>query len=159
MIHYPLSNSRQPNRFIIMGINSLKENLIDIIQTVCSVSPQEPETTDLIKLCIRISYAYLKYKISIGYHICENVKEQKKELSELAVDAIAELFERDNKGQFTQLKRYFNPIINDVQNTNHLFILLRKLVTQRTEQYLFQVYKQRNPEHGKLLASLKAQRG
>ena len=90
-----------------MSIDSLKENLTNIIQTVCSESPREPETSDLIKLCIRISYAYLKYKISIGYHICENVKEQKEELSELAVDSIAELFERNHKGQYIQLKRVY----------------------------------------------------
>ena len=88
-----------------------KFNLYDCIRNICTSIPSEIEMSHFIKLCIRYSLAYLNLKQNHGYRISETNLESLTEFENIAVDSIAELFQRNTTGEFLQLRKYFFPLL------------------------------------------------
>lgn len=136
--------------------SSLKEiSLNNIIHEICHSVPDESEMIGFIKICIRISYGYLRYKESRGYRIRESSHLSESRLEEMAVDAIAELFERNALGEYVQLRRYFLTYLKENRAEEDWIVLLRRLLISRTEQALFRIFRERDPEYAKILRGIK----
>jgi len=134
----------------------LKEvSLENMIHQICQSVPKESEMLNFIKICIRLSYGYLRYKESRGYRIRESSKLSESKLEDVAIDAIAELFERNTYGEYVQLRRYFYPYIRENHTEEEWIVLLRRLITSRTQQALFRIFKERDPESAKIIRGIK----
>ena len=46
-----------------------------------------------------------------GYRISENPLESQAELEKISIDVLAELFSRNDSGEFIQLRNYFQPLL------------------------------------------------
>ncbi len=139
-----------------MQLSLLKKiDLKACIHRICQSIPEEREMIEFIKICIRLSYGYLRYKESRGYRIRESAESPESNLEDIAVDAIADLFERNGAGEYIQLRRYFIPYFDQDPIDEEWLILLRRLVTTRTEQALHRVFKERDPETAKILRGIK----
>ncbi|MFO7889574.1 MAG: hypothetical protein R6V04_04470 [bacterium] len=129
--------------------------LPDLISMVCNSVPSEPEINPLVRLCIRLSLGYLRLKEHSGYHIREHNFATDQELEDLAADSVADLFRRSSTGHYIRLQQYFTPRLNNCQTNEDCFLLLRKLVMSRTDQALFRIFRNRDPEGAKLIRSIK----
>jgi hypothetical protein len=135
---------------------SLKIDLLGIIPKICDCTLSEKGTVPLIRLCIRLSFAQLRFMESKGYRIRESRSAGDDDLEHLATDSIAELFERNETGEFVQLRRYFTPHLKTVSSEEEWLVLLRRLVISRTRQSLTRIFRERDPEGARILRNLKA---
>jgi len=139
-----------------MTLSFLKNiNLPELIRIICDSAPTEPEILPLVRLCIRLSLGYLRLKEHSGYYIREHNSATDQELEDLAADSVADLFRRSSTGHYIRLQHYFTPRLKNCQTTKDCFLLLRKLVMSRTDQALFRIFKNRDPEGAKLIRSIK----
>ena len=122
---------------------------------ICSSIPSEGEMKEFIHLCMRISYSYLTYKISRGYAVLDRGNGSVMDLEDIAVDAVADLFERNEHGEYVQLKRYFIPRFNKERDEDELLLLVRKLVTSSCEQHLSALFRQRDPVTANILRRIR----
>lgn len=75
--------------------------------------------------------------------------------SDIAFDAIADLFREDDDGILVQIKAYFESIDWEKSEDEELAIHLRRLVFMRTNQGLFRMYQEVDPGLGKILRNTK----
>jgi len=132
-------------------------NLFKLIQKICNGEYTPHELTEFINLSQKIAISYLKYLELNGRNIRARKSEGINELEDVAIDCIAGLFMRNEKGEFVQLTRYFGKIIEtDVPLTDaHLMSLLRRLVVKKTKQELSRIFKERDPESAKIIRNIK----
>lgn len=74
---------------------------------------------------------------------------------DLAFDAVAELFQRDEAGRFMQLEAYFESYPPATTGDEDLLIALRRLVYSRTNHALFRMYRDVDPVLFKILRNVK----
>lgn len=74
---------------------------------------------------------------------------------DLAIDCIADTFQRDERGHFTTLETYFNTF--DWQNTSEddLTISLRRLIFSKVNEGLFRSYRAEDPNLAKIIRNIK----
>ncbi len=138
-----------------MKFNIKNFELKKCIICICEGIVPENESK-FIQLCLRFSYGTLMYLKTAGYHVEDEKLKSCNELENLAVDTIAELFERNTKGQYVQIRKYFqNHPVHDLSE-NQCIHLLRSLVTNRTRQALYRIFRERDPEGAKINDALKA---
>lgn len=130
-------------------------NLSQTIPCICRGIPTESEIRPFIRICVHLAMGYLKYKSSIGYRITQSKVDTESELEDIAVDAIADLFERNDQGEFVQISRFFQPYLDEKRSEAEWMILLRRLITSRTDQALFRIFRERDPETAKLFRGIK----
>ena len=126
-----------------------------IIEKICKSIPSERELIFFIDICVRLSKSYLRYKEFKGYKICETVTDKAVELENLAVDSIGELFERNSEREYIQLRKYFIPYLQSVSSNDEWLILLRRLITSKTEQALFRIFRERDPQTARVIKDIK----
>lgn len=81
---------------------------------------------------------------------------EKEEISikELAVDSIAELFIKDDNGDFNTLLTSFNNWQPAIKTEEEAIYFLNKIVSARVEQNIFKILKEEDPFFSKLLDSI-----
>lgn len=79
--------------------------ILHILTRVCDNQSSHTETNFLVELTRNYAYTYLRYRYkTLGkVLLAEDVT-----LNELAIDAIAPLFEKDDSGCFIKIKTAFN---------------------------------------------------
>jgi hypothetical protein len=75
--------------------------------------------------------------------------------SDLAYDCIAELFQRDDKGELIRMSAYFKSINVEACTEEELILFLRRLVFSSVNQGLARIYGNFDPHLGKILRNLK----
>lgn len=121
------------------------------VQSVLSESPHRNAVQTLYGECHRFALAYLRCKRR-GHYLKERIGLS---LEDLAVDCIADLFERDEDGRFVQLSEYFNsagwPNLSEEAAT----IALRRLVFSKVSDGLFRRHREADPQVAKIIRNLK----
>jgi len=99
-----------------------------------------------------VALAYLKYKIKNGDRYILSYYDR---LEDLAWDCIADLFERDEDGHFSQLETYFiNVEINEIHEGD-LVSLTRRLIFSKVNDGLFRNHKNFDRSLSKIIRNLK----
>jgi hypothetical protein len=91
---------------------------------------------------------------SKGYRIRERGYDET-ELEELAGDCIADLFGRNERGEFVDLRRYFGKHAKRTGSDEEWLVLLRKLVWNRVRQRLSRIFRERDPESAGLVRAVR----
>ncbi len=133
---------------------SMKKSLQVLIKSICSSDPLEYEVYDFVCRCVRISMATLHAFEINGYRIRERNGDEG-DLIEIATDCIADLFKRNDRGEFVYVRRYFQPYLNVALTDEEWLMLLRRLVWNRTKQRLFRIFRERDPESATLWRAVK----
>lgn len=76
-------------------------------------------------------------------------------MEDLALDCIADLFQRDDAGRFSQLDVYFNSIRWQDLDEDDLYIALRRLIFSKVNEGLFRRYREADPSLAKIIRNLK----
>lgn len=131
--------------------------LSHLVASICNRTYKETELTEFVNLVQKISLSYLKYQEVIGKHIRWERSKNMSELDDLALDCVAGLFMRDDKGTFIQLNKYFCQHAEDIAGLDdeEVMVLLRRLVIKKTKQELSRIFKERDPEGAKIVRNIK----
>lgn len=105
----------------------------------------------LITTChnLALSYVIMKSKSHKAFFLKGECK------SDLAWDFIAEIFQKDEAGNFTTLQEYFGSSDLDAVGDHDLFIELRKLVFTKVDDGIFRYYGERDPSLKKIIRNIK----
>jgi len=131
--------------------------LVPLVHNICASNYSAAELTEFINMSQKIAISYLKYLEVIGRNIRPKKSEGINELEDVAIDCIAGLFMRNDKGEFTQLQRYFGPkiesdmVLNELEATS----MLRRLIVKKTKQELSRIFRERDPEGAKIIRNIK----
>lgn len=74
---------------------------------------------------------------------------------DLSFDCIADLFQRDEKGNYIQLQAYFRSISLDISIDDEVLIHLRRLVFSKVNQGMFRLFSEIDPTLGKIIRNIK----
>jgi hypothetical protein len=126
--------------------------LKSILHTILSSDPDEDAIRELIFICRKIALVHLRKK---GYRgeLCRDFSPLR--LDDLALDCIADLFNRDAAGTFPQIKSYFEGLSLEKSSEEELLTHLRRLVFARTNQNVFRIYHEADPGLSKILRNIK----
>ncbi|MCK5149107.1 hypothetical protein KAR48_20290 [bacterium] len=141
--------------FVLYGVELENLFLRRLLQRFCSAHPTDAEVRQLVEMSAQLALRYLKYKQSRGFVIAESRAYHAEELKSLAIDLIAELFERNDFGEFIIIRNYFTPHLSESSTEIELSIYLRRLITNHIEQRLTRIYKERDPEAAKIIKNIK----
>lgn len=133
------------------------KKLTKIVKCICTGQYKEYDLVDFVNLLQKISLSYLKYQEVIGKHIRWERDNNSNELEDLALDCVAGLFMRNDKGEFVQLIKYFKPYLDSIEEMDEVevLVLLRRLVIKKTKQELSRIFKERDPEGAKIVRNIK----
>jgi murein DD-endopeptidase MepM/ murein hydrolase activator NlpD len=128
-----------------------------LVPKICSGDYNQSELMHFVNLVQKISLSYLKYQEVIGKHIRWERRQRSNELDDMAIDCVAGLFMRNEKDEFVQLKRYFEPHLEKTPEPDEveLLVLLRRLVIKKTKQELSRIFKERDPEGAKIIRNIR----
>lgn len=131
--------------------------LIPLLRNICASNYSASELTEFVNVSQKIAISYLKYLEVIGRNIRPKRSEGVNELEDVAIDCIAGLFMRNEKGEFTQLRRYFGPKIESDKSLDEMEVssMLRRLVVKKTKQELSRIFRERDPEGAKIIRNIK----
>jgi hypothetical protein len=105
----------------------------------------------LVLLCHRFAYSYLRMKRSAGnYFVTGN-----ENIEDLALDFIAELFQKEKDGSLVVLQEYFKDTDLNRCEDSDVKIELRRLVFTKVDDNLFRYYGQKDPSLRKIIRNLK----
>ena len=112
--------------------------LVPLLLNICASNYSPGELTEFVSISQKIAISYLKYLEVIGRNIRPKKSEGVNELEDVAIDCIAGLFMRNDRGEFPQLQRYFGPKIEPGISLDEMEAssMLRRLVVKKTKQEL-----------------------
>mgnify|MGYP006289261953 CR=1 FL=1 len=138
--------------------------LSPVLQDALGPRPSRRAAKALVARCHRMARAYLRKRRRSG-HLREDVLGE--DVDDLAIDAIGELFERDEQGRFPELRRYFRSrfeatsfegalqeAIRDASG-EELQRSLRRLVWSAVGDWLFEAYRTADRSLSNQLRALK----
>ena len=140
-----------------MNTTAKTSKLGALVASICDGTHTEPQLVQFVNLVQKISLSYLKYQEVIGKHIRWERGQNGTELDDLALDCIAGLFMRNEKGEFVQFQKYFCQNATNVADLDdvEIMVLLRRLVIKKTKQELSRIFKERDPEGAKIVRNIK----
>ena len=124
----------------------------DALETVLGRRPTRSAVRQVVDRCHRMACAYLRQQQASGA-LREDVLGE--EVEDLAMDAIAELFERDERGQFPELRRYFSDRALEGRSPAAVDDDLRRLVIGAVTDWLFEAYRAADRSLSNLIQNLK----
>lgn len=106
----------------------------------------------LVHICFKIALAYLYHRLRKG-----SLADYQFGISneDLALDCIAELYQRDEEGQFVVLEQYFRSAKWETLDEEGLKIALRRLVFSKVNEGLFRNYREEDPNLAKIIRNIK----
>ncbi|MEX2400673.1 MAG: hypothetical protein WD423_07860 [Rhodothermales bacterium] len=124
----------------------------DIIASCAAMCPRREHVTRLVELCFRMARVYLRRRAVAGRL---NPDFFGLTLDDLALDCIAELFERDEDGRFPHLVTYYEPILAKHPSRARLLGATRRLVFSKVSEGLYRRYREADPSLAKLIRNLR----
>ena len=130
-------------------LHTLKETVVALLSAHYSYQ----QTNEVIAVCHAIACAFLKNTIIDGSTKQVYLGIQR---NDVAYDCIADLFQKDEKGNYLKLQAFFGSL--DVQSLSNqeIFFHLRRIVSSRVNQGLFRIYQEADPSLGKIIRNIKA---
>ena len=123
-----------------------------LISSIISKDPFPGSINELIFICRKIALVHLRRKIGNGHLSLDFFHTT---LDDLALDTIADLFNRDEQGEFVQLQAYYEGLSIEESSEENLLTHTRRLVCSRVNQNLFRMYQEIDPSLGKILRNVK----
>ena len=124
----------------------IKENLIDVLGSSCR-SPKY-----LAEYCKLVALAYIKKKIKSGNSFILYLNST---IEDLAVDCIADLFERDAKGKYVVFESYFRDKDLSTLSETEVQMSLRRLIFSKVNDGLFRNFGIFDMSLSKIIRNLK----
>lgn len=127
------------------------DSLLRILETLCENKISRSEVNQLIELSHSYACTYLKYRYK-GLDkalLAEDVS-----LKELAIDAIAPLFERGENGLFIKIQRAYNEWEPKIVSEDQALFFINRLVAKSTEKYVSEILRESDPFFSKILDSI-----
>jgi len=106
--------------------------LIDILIAFCRNKYSQPEVNHLIELAHSYSLTYLRYRYK---NLSKVLLAEDVTLQELAIDAIAPLFERDYAGVFIKIKKAFDEWEPKIETEEKALFFLNRIVSSAASNY------------------------
>jgi len=122
------------------------------LATVLSNLPDRPSVETVVAHCHGVALSYLRMKRRSG---ALPGYLQVHPLKDLAIDCIADLFERDAAGHFVVLRRYYERYQQPQLSDERLQSLTRRLVFSQVNAHLFEVHRRHDPILGKIIRNVK----
>lgn len=122
------------------------------LSQVFSTHPQHQAVNNLVQICFRIALAYLHHRLRRG-SLVDNQFGISNE--DLALDCIAELYQRDEHNQFVVLSQYFDTCNWETLSEEDLKVALRRLVFSKVNEGLFRNYREEDPNLAKIIRNIK----
>ncbi|OGU84854.1 MAG: hypothetical protein A2W11_12145 [Ignavibacteria bacterium RBG_16_35_7] len=131
-------------------LNSLSNILIALIKKDLS----HRDINYLIELAQTYAFTYLKYRYKNlrKVFLADDVT-----VDELAIEAIAPLFERDENGIFIKLKSAFESWQPPIETEEKAHFFLNRMVGKSVEKYVYELLRDSNPFFSKILDSVNYQ--
>lgn len=122
-----------------------------LLFTLCNAKIKSGELNSLIEIFHNYSSTYLRYRYKNQYKVLlsEDVT-----LDELAIDAIAPLFERDENGRFIKLETAFKNWQPPIDTEEKAQFFINKLVAKSVEKYVSEMLRNSDPFFSKILDSI-----
>ncbi len=130
---------------------NLTVSLRDNVHALIRGNPGSQQLNGVVNLCVALSMELLTRK-SGGQFLSH---QQGLATKDLAFDAVADLFQRDEEGRFIQFEAYFESFPPETTPDHELLIALRRLVYSRTNHALFRMYRDVDPVLFKILRNVK----
>lgn len=122
------------------------------LSQIFSAHPNHQAVNNLVQICFRIALAYLHHRLRRG-SLVDNQFGISNE--DLALDCIAELYQRDEQNAFVVLALYFNNCNWETMSEAELKIALRRLVFSKVNEGLFRNYREEDPNLAKIIRNIK----
>ena len=126
------------------------------LQITTGPSPTQRATRRVVHRCHQIARVTLRQQKRTG-SLREDVLGE--DVGDLAIDAIAGLFERDDHGRFPELRRYFGGQASSDHPEEELIRDLRRLVQSTVTDWLFEAYRAADRSLSNQLRALKRAAG
>jgi hypothetical protein len=126
-------------------------SVLGILTSICGNKSSRSEVNNLIELSQSYAYSYLKYRYK---NLSKILMSEDVTLQELAIDAIAPLFERDDEGSFIKIIKAFNNWFPIIETEEQAVFFLNRLVAKSTEKYVSELLRQSDPFFSKILDSV-----
>jgi hypothetical protein len=141
-----------PHKALCTSATLTVTQLKKIIPSLLARNPAPEVIREFVYLCRNMAAAYLRVKIAqnrldpdfFGVSV-----------DDLALDCVANLFERDREGQFLELRRYYQSLSSSCTCEEDLFAKTRRLVFSRVNESLFELYKEHDRSLSNVLRNLK----
>lgn len=127
----------------------------DIRDDLCEVlagNERGQGTRNLARLCRALATVVINRKIADGALNCRHIGLTPQDI---AIDCIAELFQRDASGTYVQLKTYFGGLGIENLSGEEILTHLRRLVFSKVNDGLFRIYNEVDPSLGKIIRNIK----
>ncbi len=126
-------------------------NLLPILKNLRDQSINQKEINFLVEKSYKISIQYLRiYQTKLS----KILKQNDLTLNDIAIDAIAPLFQRDKNNVFFVIKKSFNnwtpPVLTE-EDASYFFC---KIITKNAEQHISKLLKNSDPFFAKILDSI-----
>lgn len=148
------ASSAEPtfSRALPSRTTSHSPSLARVVRGIIHGTLDAGQTRWLIHDVHRMALAYLRRKAHAGtLHIAQFGLS----LPDLALDCIADLFGRDERGRFTQLTAYFEEVPWHRMNDDELRTHLRRLVFSKVNDGIFRRYREVDPALSKIIRNIK----
>jgi hypothetical protein len=128
-------------------------NIKPLIQDIYSEIPSRDSVYRLIHIFHKLAKSYLQIKYLNGHIDHNNFGIN---INDLAIDSIAELFKKNDRGEFIEIKNYFNkyiPVTN--YSEEEILIAARRLVFSSVNHTLYRLYKAHDSSLSKIIRNIK----
>jgi len=124
----------------------------EALASLLSECPSPVAVNRLVSVSTRMALAYLYQKARLGGLRPEHFGLT---FEDLALDSTAELFRRDDAGNFVELRTYFNSVGRAASTDADMEIALRRIVFSKVSEGLFRRYRENDPNLGKVIRNTK----
>ena len=126
------------------------KTLVDCIRDMISATPRRENIQRYVELAHAFAEASLR---TSRFHRSAELGISSR--SDLALDAISDLFERDVEGRFIRLIRYFEDQDYRSCDERELWTLNRRLIAGTVSDALFRNYRESDPSLARIIRNLK----
>lgn len=126
-------------------------SVLAILQSICENKVSRTEVNLIIELSQSFAHSYLKYRYN---NLNKVLMAEDLTLQELAIDAIAPLFERDETGTFINITKAFNDWVPRIETEEKAVFFLNRIVSKCVGKYIAELLRQSDPFFSKILDSV-----
>lgn len=137
--------------FVLLCCMKAEYSVLHILNSICAKDVTRSEVNHLIELAHNYAYSYLKYRYK---NLSRTLLAEDVTLQELAIEAIAPLFERDETGFFIKIQSAFQKWQPPIETEESVLFFLNRIAAKSTEKYVSELLRQSDPFFSKILDSV-----
>ena len=126
-------------------------SVLGMLTSICENKSSRSEVNHIIELTHSYAYSYLKYRYK---NLSKVLMAEDLTLQELAIDAIAPLFERNEAGTFVKITKAFSEWEPKIDSEEKAAFFLNRIVSKSVEKYASELLRQSDPFFSKILDSV-----